>query len=156
MVICSTRVDLHFSTVKPSILAGKTIFVEWPLESNLSLAREMSLLATKHGCKTIVGLQGSFAEPIREIKGLVDGGRIGKVLGSTMFAALGNSGRTESKNVRYFLERGVGGNTLSIHFWHALECVVSGMFLPHSFQSRILGRSLGVGIRIRIRIRIKV
>ncbi|KAL5318006.1 hypothetical protein ACEPPN_015110 [Leptodophora sp. 'Broadleaf-Isolate-01'] len=100
MVICSTRVDLHFSTVKPSILAGKTIFVEWPLESNLSLAREMSLLATKHGCKTIVGLQGSFAEPIREIKGLVDGGRIGKVLGSTMFAALGNSGRTESKNVR--------------------------------------------------------
>ncbi|KAH7305141.1 oxidoreductase [Rhexocercosporidium sp. MPI-PUGE-AT-0058] len=125
MVVCSTRVDRHFTPVRPSILAGKTIFVEWPLEKDLSTAREMARLASQHGRKTIVGLQGSFAEPTRVVKALVDGGRIGRVLGSTMFAALGNSGRTESRNVRYFLERGVGGNTLSIHFWHAMECVVS-------------------------------
>ncbi|KAG4438429.1 hypothetical protein IFR05_006082 [Cadophora sp. M221] len=99
IVICSTRVDHHLTTVLPSILARKTIFVEWPLEASLSLAREMSLLASTHGCKTIVGLQGSFAEPIREIKALVDGGRIGRVLSSTMFAALGNGGSTESRNV---------------------------------------------------------
>ena len=101
----------------------------------------MTQLAHQHGCKTIVGLQGSFSEPIRVVKGLVDVGRIGKVLGSTMFAALGNSGKTESKNVRYFLERGVGGNTLSIHFWHAMECVVSGMFTVSTFD--ILSFSTG-------------
>lgn len=126
MVVCSTRVDRHLAPVLPSILAGKTIFVEWPLEKNLSITQSMTALALKHNCKTIVGLQGSFAEPTRKIKGLVDGGRIGRVLSSTFFCALGNSGRTESKNVRYFLEREVGGNTLSIHFWHAMECVVSG------------------------------
>ncbi|PVH78020.1 hypothetical protein DL98DRAFT_258861 [Cadophora sp. DSE1049] len=45
-----------------------------------------------------------------------------------------NSGPTESKNVRYFLDREVGGNTLSIHFWHAMECVVSviGEFKTHT------------------------
>ena len=92
LVVCSTRVDRHFSTVKPSIVAGKDIFVEWPLEKNLAMAKEMNELAKKNGGRTIVGLQGRYSEPVVKIKSLVDGGRIGKVLGSTLFAALGVSG----------------------------------------------------------------
>ncbi|KAK0109430.1 hypothetical protein ONS95_002124 [Cadophora gregata] len=144
LVVCNTRVDRHFSTVKPSIIAGKDVFVEWPLEKNLEIAKEMSELAKKHGGRTIVGLQGRYSEPVVKVRelvwgkgggvGEVGGGRVGKVLGSTLFAALGNSGRTERKNVRYFLDREVGGNTLSIHFWHAMECVVSvlGEFKTHT------------------------
>lgn len=92
LVVCSTRVDRHFSTVRSSIIAGKDVFVEWPLEKNLAIVKEMNELAKKHGGRTIVGLQGRYSEPVVKIKSLVDGGRIGKVLGSTLFAALGVSG----------------------------------------------------------------
>ncbi|KAL2068549.1 hypothetical protein VTL71DRAFT_14886 [Oculimacula yallundae] len=143
LVVCSTRVDTHHALVLPSILSSpnpKAIFVEWPLTSSFSSAQELALLARKHNVKTIIGLQGSFAEPIRKIKSLVDEGKIGKVLSSTMFAALGNSGRTESKNVRYFLDRDVGGNTLSIHFWHAMECVVSVIGEFKTFSSHLVNQ----------------
>jgi len=97
LVVCSTRVDRHFSTVRPSIIAGKDVFVEWPLEKNLAIAKEMNELAKEHGGRTIVGLQGRYSEPVVKVKELVwgrdgKGGRIGRVLGSTLFAALGVSG----------------------------------------------------------------
>jgi hypothetical protein len=62
------------------------------------------------------------------MKEIVEGGRIGKVLSSSVFASTGNAGPTEVKNVRYFLDREVGGNILSIHFGHSLEFITSGMY----------------------------
>jgi predicted dehydrogenase len=102
--------------------------VEWPLDRNLSVAQEMSTLAHTHNAKTMVGIQGSFSPVIRSVKEIVEGGRIGKVLSSSVFASTGNAGPTEVKNVRYFLDREVGGNILSIHFGHSLEFITSGMY----------------------------
>ncbi|KAH6679326.1 putative dehydrogenase [Halenospora varia] len=121
LVVCSVRVDRHFQTVRPSIIAGKSIFVEWPLEKNLKIAKEMAELAEKHNSRTIVGAQGSFDPWIRKIREIIDSGRIGKVLSSNAQGALGNGGLTESKNVRYFLDREVGGNMVTIRWGHAIE-----------------------------------
>ncbi|KAF4633141.1 hypothetical protein G7Y89_g4982 [Cudoniella acicularis] len=125
LVVCSVRVDRHFLTVRPSIIAGKTIFVEWPLEKNVAVAREMESLALKHNAKTIVGAQGSFDPYVRKIREIIDSGRIGKFLSSNIYGALGNAGPTESKNVRYFLNREVGGNVVTIRFGHATEFVTA-------------------------------
>jgi len=130
LVVCSVRVDKHFLTVKPSIIAGKAIFVEWPLDRSLSVAREMAALAAKHHAKTIVGIQGSFSPIIRKMKEIVekgdDEGGIGKVLSSTIVASVGNGDVWERKNVRYFLDREVGGNIISIHLGHSFEFIASG------------------------------
>jgi predicted dehydrogenase len=121
LVVCSVRVDRHFQTVRPSIIAGKAIFVEWPLERNLAIAREMAALAKKHNCPTIVGLQGRFSAEIRKMREIVDSGRIGKIVSSSWFAHFGNAGGVESKSVRYFLDREVGGNVFTIGVGHSLE-----------------------------------
>ncbi|KAJ5465938.1 hypothetical protein N7530_009725 [Penicillium desertorum] len=71
LVVCSVRVDRHFLTVRPSIIARKTIYVEWPLERNLEVLNEMAHLAALHNTKTIAGLQGSIAPVIRKMKTLV-------------------------------------------------------------------------------------
>ncbi|CZR67528.1 related to transcription co-repressor GAL80 [Phialocephala subalpina] len=110
LVVCSVRVDSHFNTVKPSLEAGKAVFVEWPLDKNVHLAKEMSSLASKHDCRTIVGLQASYDPVLRLLKKTIEEGRIGKVLGSSIWGSQGNGGETEVKNVRYFLDREVGGN----------------------------------------------
>lgn len=39
-IVCVVRVDRHFQTVHPSLEAGKTVFVEWPLDRNLDWQRE--------------------------------------------------------------------------------------------------------------------
>ena len=102
------------------------MFVEWPLERNLEVAKGMTALATKHNSKTMVGIQGSFPSIIRKMKELVESGRIGKMLSSTILAHMGNGGETEVKNVRYFLDRDVGGNLVTIRFGHAIEFITCG------------------------------
>lgn len=129
LVVCSVRVDRHFQTVRPSIVAGKTVYVEWPLEKNLELAKEMTSLAASHNAKTIVGLQGSFSPEVQKMKKTIESGAIGRLLSSTMVAALSNGGAKHSKNVRYFLQREVGGNVVNIHGPHALEFITTGGLL---------------------------
>jgi hypothetical protein len=130
LVVCSVRVDRHFQTVRPSIIAGKAVFVEWPLERNLEVAREMAELAAKHNAPTIVGIQGSFSPEIRKLKAVIETGRIGKVVSSSWKAAFGNGGATERKNVRYFVDREVGGNVVTIGVGHSLEFLTYGNSHP--------------------------
>lgn len=131
LVVCSVRVDRHLLTVRPSLIAGKAVYVEWPLDRDLETAKEMAALAAKHNAKTIVGLQATFSPVIRKLRSLVQGGAIGRVLSSTLMGSFGNRLHTESKNVRYFLDRSVGGNIVSIHVGHGLESIISGELISH-------------------------
>lgn len=56
LIVCSVRVDRHYATIKPALEAGKDVFVEWPLASNLAHAEELVAIAKRTGSKTIVGL----------------------------------------------------------------------------------------------------
>lgn len=116
--------DRHFLVVRPSIIAGKIVFVEWPLDRNLQVAKEMAALAAKHNAKTIVGLQGSFSPFVRKLKETVQNGVLGQVLSSTLIHSLTHAGTTERKNLRYLLDREVGGNVMTIHTGHTIEYVL--------------------------------
>lgn len=120
--------DRHFQTVRPSIIAGKAVYVEWPLERNLEIAREMAALAAKHSAPTIVGIQGSFSPEVRKMKEIIVSGRIGKVISSSWNVAFGNGGPTVRKNVRYFVDREVGGNVITIGVGHCLEFLTYGNY----------------------------
>jgi predicted dehydrogenase len=146
LVVCSVRVDRHFLTVRPSLEAGKAVFVEWPLDRNLEVAKEMASLAAAHNAKTIVGLQASYSPIIRKLRQLVHEGAIGRILSSTLLGSCGNELTSESKNVRYFLDRMVGGNLMSIAVGHNLESVISGMSpyignMQHADHEQSLGNS---------------
>jgi predicted dehydrogenase len=138
LVICSTRVDRHRAPVAPSLLASKTTYVEWPLEASLSLASSVSSLAAQHNATTIVGLQASFSPVIRKMKALIDDGRLGRVVSSTWQGALDNAGGVEGKNVRYFTQRAVGGNVITIGVGHTLE------FLTHGISQLYSGKGSGL------------
>ncbi|GFF58529.1 galactose/lactose metabolism regulatory protein GAL80 [Aspergillus udagawae] len=135
LVVCSVRVDRHFLTVRPSLEAGKAVFVEWPLDRNLEVAKEMASLAAAHNAETIVGLQASYSPIIRKLRQLVHEGAIGRILSSTLLGSCGNELTSESKNVRYFLDRTVGGNLMSIAVGHNLESVISVLGEFKSFTS---------------------
>jgi predicted dehydrogenase len=81
-------------------MAGKDVFVEWPLEANAQKARELRDLAKEKGVRTVVGLQGRYDALAREIKALLDGGRIGEVT-SADFSAIAPGGQRVPSQVDY-------------------------------------------------------
>lgn len=121
-VVCCTRVDLHAETIRDSVQAGKSVFVEWPLAQDVETVRELvEISRTTGGAKgrTVVGIQGSKAPVVKKVAEVLESGRIGKVLSSEVWAAGGTNDRAVAPvKLRYFFERAVGGNVFTIGFAH--------------------------------------
>ncbi|KAI6869618.1 hypothetical protein KC338_g2467 [Hortaea werneckii] len=136
LVVCCTRVDLHYDTVRPSVAAGKNVYVEWPLASDHQDARELASLARNSGAQTIVGLQARVDPAIRKIRQLLEQEVIGKVLSSDLSAYSPASDRHEiSDGLGYFLEKRVGGNPVTIMLGHRIDAVHSVLGEFETFQS---------------------
>lgn len=120
LVVCTTRVDVHYDTIKPSVRAGKNVFVEWPLAENVFRATELAEIARKSGSRTLIGLQGRVAPPVLKLKKLVQSGTIGKIVSSDFTAFTpGGGGSSMSEGLAYFLDKKVGGNPITIAFGHS-------------------------------------
>jgi predicted dehydrogenase len=124
LVVVSVRVDKHAEVSIPSLKKGKNVFCEWPLDKNVYVAREMMMAVKEGGGKGFVGLQGRQSPVVRKVKSLIESGRIGKVLSSSLIGAAGNGGGEEGLAVKYFTDRKVGGNTFTIAFGHS-KCASS-------------------------------
>lgn len=120
LVACSTRVDVHYDAVKPSIQAGKAVFVEWPLAENVQRVSELADMAKKSGSPTLVGLQARVAPSALKVKELIEAGTIGKVVSSEMRGySSGGGGASISEGLAYFLDKKVGGNPITILLGHS-------------------------------------
>ena len=120
LVVCSVRVDRHLSTTRPSIEAGKDVFVEWPLASNVDDAKTLADLARQKNVRCMVGLQGRTSPVLLRVKSLIESGKIGKLLSSSVVA----SGITRTRDnvpegLRYFMDKKVGGNFVTIGMGHS-------------------------------------
>lgn len=131
LVVCTTRVDIHYDSVKPSIEAGKNVFVEWPLTENVTRATALADLARESGSKTLVGLQARVAPSTLKVKEIIRSGAIGKILSSDVQAfTSGGGGDSISEGLAYFLDKKVGGNPVTIAFAHSKSQWCAA--LPHS------------------------
>ncbi|KAJ4207663.1 hypothetical protein NW759_013893 [Fusarium solani] len=138
LVVCSTRVDRHYITIKPSILAGKAVFVEWPLASNTSQARELASLARRQSIRSVVGLQGPATAPISAARKVLEDGLLGKVLSSEVKACGGTGSHdTIPESLRYFTQMAVGGNAITIGFGHLWEFLQTALGDVYDIRSRL-------------------
>lgn len=130
LVLCCTRVDTHYALVRPSVEAGKAVFVEWPLTHDVEHSRALAGLVAAGGRKegklegaplrSVVGLQGQLAPIIERLRGFVREGSLGKVLSSEVRAFWGTMDRAAVKEgLSYFADRKVGGNVYMINFAHS-------------------------------------
>ncbi|KAK5081249.1 transcription regulator gal80 [Lithohypha guttulata] len=126
LYVVSTRADSHFEIAKPALLAGKAVYVEWPLGANKDEARQMADLAKQNGCRTIVGLQGRVAPSVVTVKKIIDSGRLGEVH-SVSFQGTTNvwQDNAASERYSYFVDRKVGGNLLTIYGGHIIDSITS-------------------------------
>ena len=136
LVVVSTRADTHYDVAKPAILAGKSVYVEWPLGANKEQAREMSELAKQKGCRTVVGLQGRVAPSVLTVKKIIDSGRLGEIH-SVSFDGTTNVWQDNAAGERYqyFMDRKVGGNLLTIYGGHILDSITCAVGELESWQT---------------------
>lgn len=136
LVVCCTRVDVHFRTIEPSIRAGKAVFIEWPVAENLS--RALQLAGDGPTQNSIIGLQGRVSPVTLRIKSLLAEGVIGKVLSSHVSsygALLPRDALPEG--MEYFAERKYGGNPIIIENGHSLDWVHEVLGEFEEFESRM-------------------
>ena len=125
LVVCCTRVDIHFETVQPSVAAGKAVYVEWPLAQDLQHVAKLVALAEEHGARTMIGVQGRLAPIVHRVKEAIEGGRIGKVLSTEVRMFGGTNDRTILPlGLKYFADRSAGGNIFTIGFGHGESLLV--------------------------------
>lgn len=138
LVVCNTRVDLHFQTTEALIRAGKAVYIEWPLTENLK--RAYALVGDQNLNNSIIGLQGRVSPITLKLKEILAEGRIGRVL-STDIRAFGSLVRrgTLPEGLAYFADRAVGGNPVTIANAHMIDYVheVLGEFASFSARMQI-------------------
>ncbi len=119
LVVVSVQVGRHYMLAKPALLAGKAVFVEWPLGVNTAEAKELADLAKTKGVKTVVGLQARASPLVAKVQEVLDSGRIGKVMSTTVIGTF--SGIPTDKfpaDAAYYLDKNSGGNVFTIQLGH--------------------------------------
>lgn len=131
LVVVTVRVGLHYVLTKPALLAGKDVFVEWPLAANIAEVEELTQLAKDKGVKTIVGLQARASPVVAKIRDLVHSGKLGKILSSTVvgsFSAFPNTVWLEG--AEYYLDAQAGAGIFKIFFGHCESLFFSLSQIP--------------------------
>ncbi|CAA9960926.1 NAD-binding Rossmann fold oxidoreductase family protein [Pyrenophora teres f. maculata] len=123
IVAVSVNVPQHYDLIRPALEAGKDVFCEWPLARNLAEAKELTQLAKEKGVKTMVGLQARQSPSIVKAKEIVASGKLGKILGTTMFGHGLIFGGVIQESFLYGLPIEAGANLLTIPFGHAVDAL---------------------------------
>ncbi|KAI9740246.1 MAG: transcription regulator gal80 [Cirrosporium novae-zelandiae] len=123
LVVCCVRVDRHYDSIKPALLAGKPVFTEWPLTISLSQAEELASLAKEKGVKTAIGFQGRQDLLVRKIKEIIASGKIGRVLSSTMTGQITYYGGTETEQTAYLADIKYGGLLVTVMTGHCIDWI---------------------------------
>ena len=128
IVAVSVKVTQHYELLKPALAAGKDVFSEWPLARTLQEAEELTALAKEKGVRTMIGLQARQSPSVLKAKEIVESGKLGKILGTTMFGHGMLAGNIVPESYAYSLDVENGGNLLTVPFSHAVDalCYVLG------------------------------
>jgi predicted dehydrogenase len=122
LVVVATRVAQHDEAVRAVLRAGKALYCEWPLTTDLAGAEQLAELARESGVRTVVGLQGRYAPEIRYAAQLVSDGYLGRVLGTTMVGSgMVWGGQVASPSQAYWFDEAQGATTLTSAVLHALD-----------------------------------
>jgi len=120
VVAVTVRVPHHRELVSAALVAGKTVYCEWPLGRDLDDARAMAALAAERGVRTVVGLQARQAPEIEFVQELLRDGYVGEVL-STTVVGLSVLGDVLGQPNAYMLDETNGANVLTIAVGHSLD-----------------------------------
>ncbi|MBO0834164.1 MAG: Gfo/Idh/MocA family oxidoreductase [Actinobacteria bacterium] len=135
VVAVTVKVTQHDELVRAALSAGKHVFCEWPLGSNLAQAARLAELASATGSQHVVGLQGYHSPGARYVAELISDGSIGR-LQAVSAVAVGRQGAGRiPAATAYAANRAAGASVLSITTAHLLATLGQATGLPRTLVS---------------------
>jgi len=120
LVVNVTGVESHYDVLLPVLKAGKNVYTELPLASNMQQMQELCKIAEEKGVKTIFGMQGQAHPVVHLVKNMIADGKIGKPLSTTLTAVTGLPlDKFLPIAFKMLAERKTGGNFATIWFLHS-------------------------------------
>ncbi|KAI5206123.1 hypothetical protein E4T39_02601 [Aureobasidium subglaciale] len=142
LVVCILSNKSHYKVLLPAIKAGKDVYTELHLASNMEQMKQLVDLAEQRGIRTMFGSQSQASPVVHLVKNLIAKGKIGKPLGTTGIEPLGTTGISLDKplptSFRMLAERKAGANFSTIWFLHSITCLFEAFGELKTYDS-ILG-----------------
>lgn len=119
LVVCVVGVERHYELLLPAVEAGKNVYTELPLASDMGKIHELVKKAEEKGIKTAFGMQGRTSPVTQLVKNIIAEGKIGRVLSTTWTGAAGPLGeKPVPVGMKYLTQRAAGGNFTTVWFLH--------------------------------------
>jgi predicted dehydrogenase len=135
VVAITVKVTQHVDLVRAALAAGKHVFCEWPLGTDLAQARELADLAAASGRQHVVGLQGCHSPGVRYVAELIGQGSIGRLLAVSAVAVGRQGGGRIQAASAYAADRAAGATVLTITTAHLLATLSQAVGLPRTMAS---------------------
>jgi len=123
MAVIATPNGLHAQQSIEVLNAGKHVLCEKPMAINTSDAQAMIAAARKYERHLVVVKQNRYNPPVQELKRLLDGGRLGKVL-SIQVNAFWNRMPAYYKDSEWRGSMALDGGTLYTQFSHFVDLMI--------------------------------
>ncbi|KAI0688633.1 hypothetical protein BC835DRAFT_1308681 [Cytidiella melzeri] len=120
MVVVSVKVPDHYDAVMPAIEAGKKVFMEWTPGRDLDETLRIALAAKEKGVQSMVAAQSVYAAYVRKVKEIIDSGKIGKVLSTTLNTSGPFFGKITIPSYDYVFDIDKGVTIITIPIGHFL------------------------------------
>ncbi|MGW3247282.1 Gfo/Idh/MocA family protein [Streptomyces sp. NPDC001070] len=121
IVVVAVKVPYHRELITAAVDAGKTVYSEWPLALNEAEAADLVRRAEAAGVRTVIGLQGRYHPELRYVRRLIEDGRIGRVIGTTLVGSGMVWGPETTQAHAYWFDRTQGATPLSGAALHAID-----------------------------------
>jgi len=127
LVAVSVQAPKHKDSVLPVIEAGKNFFIEWPV-GNRQTAIEIAQAAREKGLRSIVGLQARQAKFVAKVREILESGKLGKLLSTSIIALSGKELNIWTPNAyehNGYYKKDVCVTPLSIGMGHLLDTLTT-------------------------------
>jgi predicted dehydrogenase len=135
VVAVTVKVTEHDALVRAALAAGKHVFCEWPLGTDLAQATKLADLAAATGRQHVVGLQGCHSPGARYVAELIGEGLVGRLLAVSAVAVGRQGGGRIQAASAYAADRAAGATVLSITPGHLLATLGQAVGTPRAVSA---------------------
>jgi predicted dehydrogenase len=127
VVAVTVKVTGHHDLVRAAVAAGKHVFCEWPLGTDLAQASALASAAAASGSCHVVGLQGYHSPGARYVGELIGQGSIGRPVAVSAVAVGRQGGGRIPAASAYAADRTAGASVLTITAGHLLATITQAV-----------------------------
>ena len=125
VVTVATRVPDHRALLLAAVAAGKHVYSEWPLGAGTVEAREIAGAAHLAGVKHAIGLQLRGSLAVKQARGILTSGALGRVLSISTLSTTAGFGPNVPPQFAYLEDPASFANLVTIQGAHTLDLLIA-------------------------------